>query len=170
MRTGVDRDGPVSQAQGDAALFPEGRGAQGQGGRVTFADEVFLGQRRPLVGEVRFVAGQQDRAGMAALAQGDRELGAGLPRAKYQDVSVMVHVRNAASCQYTIPMRIAKPLLLVATPLGVVIGLEEAWRLAGGLVVLLATLIGLFGIAILGVVRVVRREAREGRAKVEQGP
>jgi len=67
-------------------------------------------------------------------------------------------------------MRIAKPILLVATPLGVIVGLEEAWRLAGGLVVLLATLIGLFGIAILGVARVVRREAREGRGNVEQGP
>ena len=60
-------------------------------------------------------------------------------------------------------MRIAKPLLLVTTPLGLLIGLEEAYRLAGGLVVLLAALIGLFGLAILGVVRVVRREAAEGR-------
>ena len=107
---------------------------------------------------------------MAALAQGNCELGAGLSGAEYQDINVMIHVRNAASCGYSIPMRIAKPLLLVATPLGVVIGLEEAWRLAGGLVVLLATLIGLFGVAILGVVRVVRREAREGRGNVEQGP
>lgn len=60
-------------------------------------------------------------------------------------------------------MRIAKPLLLVTTPLGLLIGLEEAYRLAGGLVVLLAALIGMFGIAILGVVRVVRREGPDGR-------
>jgi hypothetical protein len=60
-------------------------------------------------------------------------------------------------------VRIAKPLLLVTTPLGLLIGLEEAYRLAGGLVVLLAALIGMFGIAILGVVRVVRREGPDGR-------
>jgi hypothetical protein len=60
-------------------------------------------------------------------------------------------------------VRIGKPLLLVTTPLGVLIGLEEAYRLAGGLVVLLAALIGMFGIAILGVVRVVRREGPDGR-------
>jgi hypothetical protein len=67
-------------------------------------------------------------------------------------------------------MRIAKPLLLVSTPLGLLIGLEEAYRLAGGLVVLLATLIGLFGIAIAGIVRVVQRESREGHRNAERGP
>jgi hypothetical protein len=60
-------------------------------------------------------------------------------------------------------VRIAKPMLLVTTPLGLLIGLEEAYRLAGGLVVLLAAFIGMFGIAMLGVVRVVRREGPDGR-------
>jgi hypothetical protein len=59
-------------------------------------------------------------------------------------------------------MRIAKPLLYVTTPLGLALGLEEGYRLAGGLVVLLAMLIAMFGLAILTIVRAVRREAREG--------
>jgi hypothetical protein len=57
-------------------------------------------------------------------------------------------------------MRIAKPILLVTTPLGVLIGLEEAWRLAGGLVILLAALIGVFGLAMAQVLRVIRQEQR----------
>ena len=59
-------------------------------------------------------------------------------------------------------MRIAKPLLMVTTPLGVLIGVYEGYRLAGGLVLVLFALIALFGVAILSVVRTVRREAREG--------
>jgi hypothetical protein len=58
-------------------------------------------------------------------------------------------------------MRIAKPILLVTTPLGVLIGLEEAWRLAGGLVILLAALIGVFGLAMAQVLRVIRQEQRD---------
>ena len=60
-------------------------------------------------------------------------------------------------------MKIAKPILFVVTPLGVLIGLEEAYRLAGGLVVLLAALIGMFGVAMATVVSTARREAREAR-------
>ena len=68
-------------------------------------------------------------------------------------------------------MRIAKPLLMVTTPLGVAIGLYEGYRLAGGLVFLLFALIALFGVAIVGVVRTVRREAREGHGRdVGGGP
>ena len=66
-------------------------------------------------------------------------------------------------------MRIAKPILFVVTPLGVLIGLEEAYRLAGGLVVLLAALIGVFGIAMATVVSTARREAREARATSNRG-
>jgi DNA-binding transcriptional MocR family regulator len=39
-------------------------------------------------------------------------------------------------------MKIAKPLLLVSTPLGVAWGLLEAYRLAGGLAILMAAMIG----------------------------
>ena len=55
-------------------------------------------------------------------------------------------------------MRIAKPLLLVATPIGVAFGLREAWRLAGGLVVLMIAMLGVVTAAIVGVVLTVRRE------------
>ena len=57
------------------------------------------------------------------------------------------------------PMRIAKPILLVTTPLGVVIGIHEAYRLTGGLVILLLALIGVFGVAMASVVSVIRRES-----------
>ena len=55
-------------------------------------------------------------------------------------------------------MRIAKPILLVTTPLGVAIGLYEGFHLAGGLGILLCALIAVFGVAMLSVVRTVQRE------------
>jgi uncharacterized protein (DUF58 family) len=55
-------------------------------------------------------------------------------------------------------MRIAKPILLVSTPIGVALGLVEAYRLAGGLVVLMAAMLGLVTVAAGTVVRTVRRE------------
>jgi hypothetical protein len=55
-------------------------------------------------------------------------------------------------------MRIAKPILLVSTPLGVAFGLLEAYRLAGGLVVLMAAMLGVVSVAAVSVVRTVRRE------------
>lgn len=61
-------------------------------------------------------------------------------------------------------MKIAKPLLLVATPVGLALGLYEGWRLAGGLVFLMAAMIGVFGVAVASIVRTVRRE-REAERK-----
>jgi hypothetical protein len=58
-------------------------------------------------------------------------------------------------------MRIAKPILMVTTPLGLAIGLMEAYRLAGGLVVLVAALVGVFAIAMTQVYRVIRQEKRD---------
>jgi uncharacterized protein (DUF58 family) len=57
-------------------------------------------------------------------------------------------------------MRIAKPLLLVLTPVGVVVGLIEGYRIAGGLVVLMAAMLLIVGIAASTVVMTVRRERR----------
>ena len=66
-------------------------------------------------------------------------------------------------------MKIAKPLLLVSTPLGVAWGLLEAYRLAGGLVILMAAMIGLLGVAAGTVVATIRREsAAERRAHAPQ--
>jgi predicted MFS family arabinose efflux permease len=58
-------------------------------------------------------------------------------------------------------MRIAKPLLLVTTPIGLAWGLYEGWRLAGGLVFLMAALICVISVAMISIVRTVRREQRE---------
>ena len=58
-------------------------------------------------------------------------------------------------------MRIAKPLLLVSTPLGMVTGLIEAYRMVGGLAVLMFAMMGLLGVAAAGVVLTIRREKKE---------
>jgi len=60
-------------------------------------------------------------------------------------------------------MRIAKPLLLVTTPLGVAGGLYEAYRLAGGLVFLMAAMLGLIAAAVGTLVATARRERAELR-------
>ena len=57
-------------------------------------------------------------------------------------------------------MRIAKPLLLVLTPIGVVVGLIEGYRVAGGLVVLMAGMLLIVGVAATTVVMAIRREQR----------
>lgn len=58
-------------------------------------------------------------------------------------------------------MKIAKPLLLITTPVGLAIGLYEAHRLAGGLVFIMAALIAVIGVAMASVVMTIRRERRE---------
>jgi hypothetical protein len=61
-------------------------------------------------------------------------------------------------------VRIAKPLLLVTTTLGLAIGLYEAWRLAGGLVFLLAAMMIGLGAAVAGLVVTIRREKAASQA------
>ncbi len=65
-------------------------------------------------------------------------------------------------------MRILRHVLLVTTPVGVAIGLYEAWRLAGGLVVLMASQMIVLGLIVAGLVRVVRREAAAERAALKE--
>lgn len=67
-------------------------------------------------------------------------------------------------------MKILRRVLLVTTPVGVAIGLYEAWRLAGGLVVLMASQMIVLGLIVAGLVRVVRREAAEQAALKEKRP
>ena len=55
-------------------------------------------------------------------------------------------------------MRIAKPILLVSTPIGLALGLYEAYRLAGGLVLLMAAMVATLGTAMGSVVMTIRRE------------
>jgi hypothetical protein len=61
-------------------------------------------------------------------------------------------------------MRIAKPMLLITTPIGLVWGVYEGFRLAGGLAFLMIALISLIGVAMATVVATVRREKREEEA------
>jgi hypothetical protein len=56
-------------------------------------------------------------------------------------------------------VRIARPILLVTTPVGVVFGLREAWRLAGpGMAVLMAAMLGVVGALVWMTVRTIRKE------------
>ena len=65
-------------------------------------------------------------------------------------------------------LRFLRRVLLVTTPLGVAIGLYEAWRLAGGLVILMATQLIVLGLIVGGLVRVVRRESAAERARLQE--
>jgi hypothetical protein len=69
-------------------------------------------------------------------------------------------------------MKIAKPLLLVTTPIGVAFGLYEAYRLAGGLVVLMAAMVMVITVAMASVVRTIRREraAEKTATDPQRGP
>ena len=59
-------------------------------------------------------------------------------------------------------MRIARPILLVSTPVGVVFGLREAWRIAGpGMAVLMALLLAVVSAFIWMTVRTIRKERDE---------
>jgi hypothetical protein len=57
-------------------------------------------------------------------------------------------------------MRIAKPILLVTTPLGLIDGIYECYKLAGGLVFIMLAMVGVLGVALATVVATIRREAR----------
>ncbi|WP_129642298.1 hypothetical protein [Peristeroidobacter agariperforans] len=71
-------------------------------------------------------------------------------------------------------MRIAKPLLLVTTPIGLAIGLYEGWRLAGGLVFIMGALMLVIAAAFGSVVWTIRKERREEeerkRAQASESP
>jgi predicted lipid-binding transport protein (Tim44 family) len=64
-------------------------------------------------------------------------------------------------------MKIAKPLLLVSTPIGVAGGLYEAFRLAGGLAFIMLALVAVIGAAMAMLVTTIRRERREELAQAQ---
>lgn len=66
-------------------------------------------------------------------------------------------------------MRIAKPILLVTTPIGLIDGFYECYKLAGGLVFLMAALVGGLGVAMATVIAAIRREGTAG-AKEDRWP
>ena len=66
-------------------------------------------------------------------------------------------------------MRIARPILLVSTPIGVIFGLREAWRLAGpGMAVLMALLLSIVGTFIWMTVRTIRQERANAQTDSSQ--
>ena len=66
----------------------------------------------------------------------------------------------------TLPaMKIAKPLLLVSTPLGMITGLIEAYRMVGGLAIVMFAMMGVLGVAAASVVLTIRREKRWTESK-----
>ena len=64
-------------------------------------------------------------------------------------------------------MRIAKPLLLLTTPLGVLGGIYEGYRLAGGLVFLMIALLAMISAAVGMLVATIRREQAAERSRTE---
>jgi hypothetical protein len=57
-------------------------------------------------------------------------------------------------------MKIAKPMLMVTTPIGVLAGLYECVRLAGGLVIVMLAMVGVMLAALATVIATIRRESR----------
>jgi hypothetical protein len=57
-------------------------------------------------------------------------------------------------------MKIAKPLLLTTTPIGLIDGFYECYRLAGGLIFLMAAMVGVLVVAAATVIATIRREER----------
>ncbi len=56
-------------------------------------------------------------------------------------------------------MKIARPLLLVTTPIGIVAGLREAWRFHWWLAALMAALLAVVAAFFFYTWRVIRRES-----------
>ncbi len=67
-------------------------------------------------------------------------------------------------------MKIAKPMLLITTPIGVIGGIYEGYRLAGGLVFLMVALLMMISAAVGMLVLTVRREAEEERQRAAAKP
>lgn len=67
-------------------------------------------------------------------------------------------------------MKIAKPLLLITTPIGLALGLYEGYRLAGGLVFLMAAMMGVIAVAMGSVVLTIRREREAERRRNDEPP
>ena len=66
-------------------------------------------------------------------------------------------------------MRIAGPILLVSTPIGVIFGLREAWRLAGPkMALLMAAMIAVVGALVWWTVLRIRQERALERARLER--
>jgi hypothetical protein len=68
-------------------------------------------------------------------------------------------------------MRIARPLLLVWTPIGVILGLREAWRLAGPkMTLLMALMLSVVGVFVYWTFRRIRQEQAIAREAPRDEP
>ena len=67
-------------------------------------------------------------------------------------------------------MRIAKPLLLVTTPIGLIEGFYECYKLAGGLLFLMVAMVGVMGLALASVISTIRREERQTKKEIACKP
>jgi len=67
-------------------------------------------------------------------------------------------------------LRIAKPILLFSTPVGVVWGVVEAYRFKPVLALLMSLLLGIISAFMWYTVRTVRREQREQTHKLTSQP
>ena len=90
VRLGIDGDDSPVEQQIDIPFAPEGIGADQDTLEALFARQIFLGQRRALVGRLGFVAKQCDGAGELLLAKHQRRLRAAMPGTHDQHV-VSVH-------------------------------------------------------------------------------
>ncbi|MGE0114704.1 MAG: hypothetical protein AB7T07_07450 [Steroidobacteraceae bacterium] len=70
--------------------------------------------------------------------------------------------RYSSRVQAVIHLRIAKPILLVSTPIGVVWGVVEAYRFKPTLAALMCLLLSVISAFIWYTVRTVRREQQHG--------
>ena len=62
-------------------------------------------------------------------------------------------------------MRIARPLLLITTPLGLLDGFYECYKLAGGLLFLMVAMVGVVAVGFGTVIATIRREERASRSR-----
>jgi hypothetical protein len=67
-------------------------------------------------------------------------------------------------------VRIAKPLLLVTTPIGLLEGFYECYKLAGGLLFLMVAMVGVMVVALASVIATIRREERESQKETPCKP
>jgi hypothetical protein len=90
-----------------------------------------------------------------------------LPRngALYRIFRHLLYLLSPADPGKINPMRIAKPLLLVTTPLGLLDGFYECYKLAGGLLFLMVAMVGVMVAALGTVITTIRREERESKAR-----
>ncbi len=102
----VDRLGARPEPELDALVGVEGVGPEFQGLAVGLALEIGLRQRRPLIRDLGFLADQQDRAGVAVLAQQGRSGSPGVAGAHDDDAGGLVH---PALRRVTSPRRSSRP-------------------------------------------------------------